>query len=176
MQEIATSSAVFDFLDASHRDIAKRLNELSLLMDAIDNEALDADVRTRGQAVLSFFASDARQHHLDEEKHVFPALLHSADTGVADMAARLSQDHGWIEENWLQLSPALDAALQGQCWFDGQELRHSVSLFRELYQDHMLAEETLAYPEARKRMNAQQAAGMGREMAKRRATRRETTA
>lgn len=176
MQEIATSNAVFDFLDASHRDIAKRLDELSALLVAIDNEAVDADVKARGQAVLSFFAGEARQHHLDEEKHVFPALRGSADKGVAEMADRLSQDHGWIEENWLQLSPSLDAALRGQCWFDAQELRHAVELFSGLYHEHMLTEEALAYPEARKRLNAHQAAGMGREMAKRRAIRRETTA
>ncbi len=162
---------IFEFLDSTHQAIAQQLRRLHAVVDAIESTGLNAETRVQARAVIDFFNSEARQHHLDEERHIFPALLASQDEAVVQVAERLTQDHGWLEENWLQIAPSLEAAVSGNLWFDPQDLRHALTVFEALYLDHILLEESTAYPEAMQRLVAYDKAGMGREMAKRRALR-----
>lgn len=168
MSAAPVSIAIFEFLDSTHKDIQGQVRQLHLLVDAIESEGLNAANRALARRVLDYFNTEARQHHLDEEKHVFPALLTSQDAEIVQAAEHLIQDHGWLEENWIQIAPSLEAATNGNLWFDPVELRHALEVFEALYLDHILLEESLAYPEARKRMQGVDTIGMGREMARRR--------
>ncbi len=159
---------IFKFLDDTHRAIQQQLHRLNEVVNAIESSGLNADNRAQARGVLDFFNGEARQHHLDEEKHIFPPLLASQDDAIVQVTERLTQDHGWLEENWLQIAPSLEAAASGNLWFDTQALRHALEVFEALYLDHILLEESIAYPEAKQRLAAYDKAGMGREMAKRR--------
>ncbi|MEW5887423.1 MAG: hemerythrin domain-containing protein [Pseudomonadota bacterium] len=167
---------LFDFLDTSHRDLQRHLVLLRATVETCQTQSLDAAGRKQARAVLDFFNGEARQHHLDEEAHVFPVLLSSRNEELAATARRLVQDHGWLEENWLHIAPAISALSTGNQWFDPIELQHALEVFEALYLDHLLLEESLAYPEAQKRLQAYDQAGMGREMAQRRAQMRSATA
>lgn len=168
MSAAPVSIAIFEFLDSTHKDIQGQVRQLHQLVDAIESEGLNAANRALARRVLDYFNTEARQHHLDEEKHIFPALLASQDAEVVQAAEHLIQDHGWLEENWIQIAPSLEAATNGNLWFDPAELRHALEVFEALYLDHILLEESLAYPEARKRLQGIDTIGMGREMARRR--------
>lgn len=168
MSEAPVSIAVFEFLDQTHRDIQQQIKSLHALVDTIASDGLNEANRATARSVLDYFNQEARQHHLDEEKHIFPTLLASHDAEVVQAAQHLTQDHGWLEENWLQIEPSIEAATNGNLWFDLDELRHALEVFEALYADHILLEESLAYPEARKRLAGLNTAGMGREMARRR--------
>lgn len=168
MNAAPVSIAVFEFLDATHREIQQQIRLLHQLVDAIENSGLNQANRVTARQVLDFFGGEARQHHLDEEKHIFPSLLDSQDAEVVQATERLIQDHGWLEENWIQIAPSLEAAASGNLWFDTAELRHALEVFEALYLDHILLEEAIAYPEAKKRLLEVDTLGMGREMAKRR--------
>ena len=159
---------LFEFLDGTHQAIAQQLRRLHAAVDAIEFTGLNTDTCGQVRAALDFFRHDARQHHLDEEKHVLPVLLASQDPAIVRVAERLRQDHGWLEENWLQIAPSLEAAAGGKQWFDLPALRHALEVFSALYLDHVLLEESIAYPEAKQRLLTYDRAGMGREMAKRR--------
>jgi len=159
---------LFEYLDETHRQVQIHLGRLRALVDKIESEGLDAEARTLARQVLAFFSRDARQHHLDEEKHVFPALLASQNGELEAATRRLIQDHGWLEENWLYIEPSIAAASEGSHWFDLNELRHALDVFEALYTDHLLLEESMAYPEAKQRLQAYDQLGMGREMAQRR--------
>ena len=161
--------AVFDYLDATHRKVGQALVELSALVDALGQGDLSEGGRARAREVLAFFGGEARQHHLDEEKHVFPPLLESPQPDVVQAAHSLTQDHGWLEENWLVIAPMLEAAAEGSGWFDTVELANAVEVFAALYHDHIVLEESLAYPAARSALSGVNTEGMGREMARRRA-------
>ncbi len=54
------------------------------------------------------------------------------------------------EEDWIELSPQFQAVSEAYNWYNLDELRHSVSVFAALYNDHIGLEETLVYPEARR--------------------------
>ena len=169
MHADSTPPGVFEFLDATHRRVDQHLKRLRLLVDRIAADGLDHAAQKEAREVLDFFNSEARQHHLDEEKHIFPALLASGDDKVVHAARSLTQDHGWLEVNWLYIEPMVEAAADGNGWFDTTELASALDVFEALYNDHIVLEESLAYPEASKRLAQTDTSGMGREMAARRA-------
>ena len=168
MTAAPVSIAVFEFLDSTHKDIQVQVRQLHNLVDAIESDGLNPANRALARRVVDYFSHEARQHHLDEEKHIFPPLLASQDPEIVQATEHLIQDHGWLEENWIQIAPSLEAASSGNLWFDPVELRHALEVFEALYLDHILLEESLAYPEAKKRLASIDTVGMGREMARRR--------
>ena len=152
-------------LTATHAEMLIQLAALRTLVDDADRAQIGEDVKQRARELVSFFASHARAHHAEEERHIFPALLRDGSAATVDMVNRLQQDHGWLEEDWLSLSPQLDAVSKGYSWYDIDELRHAVDIFTALYQDHIDLEESLIYPEARRLLAARTDAGRGRERA-----------
>jgi hemerythrin-like domain-containing protein len=169
----ATESAagMFEFLDDCHQEMQRQLVALRLLAQALEADGLSPSLRKQARTISKWFNEEARQHHLDEERHIFPALLASDDPDITLAAGRLIQDHGWLETDWMEIEPALSSAADGYTWFDPVVLRHAVDVFEQLYLDHIVLEETLAYPAARSRIPAGDLAAMGIEMARRRAVR-----
>ena len=161
----------FEVLDACHRETLAQLDELGTLSARIQEGAPDAALRAAAARIVAFFSTTARQHHEDEERHVLPQMATSDDAAIAQAALRLQQDHDWLEEDWMELSPHLDAIACGQSWYDVDLLREGVQVFIELSRDHIALEESCIYPEARSRLVEHQRLEMDREMAARRAHR-----
>lgn len=158
----------FDVLDTCHQQVVVTLQKLSELIDHIEAHGVDGKAQSWARDIFVFFMNTAREHHQDEERHIFPTMLNSGDPELVDAAMRLQQDHGWIEEDWLELAPQIESIAAGYNWFNLEQLRLAVPVFQALYQDHMALEESLAYPEAKARIAAWDLQGMGREMASRR--------
>lgn len=139
-------------LDRTHVRMMEVLVDLQHLIEHLDNEGVDAAARTGAAAICKFFVESARRHHADEEALIFPTLLRSGDATLVQHVMRLQQDHGWLEEDWLELAPQLEAIAQGYSWYDLDTLRHGVGVFTALYHEHIALEESLIYPEAKRRM------------------------
>ncbi len=161
----------FDVLDVCHRQTIFTLGKLAALISALQRRGPDAEARALAAQVVRFFSTTAREHHEDEERHVFPKLLSSGTPEVVQAVRRLQQDHGWLEEDWLELSPHLAAVAAGQSWYDPDVLREGVDVFIALSHEHIALEESLIYPEARARSRLAERGEMGREMAARRRAR-----
>lgn len=94
----------FDVLDACHQQMVTALQRLQDLVAHLEeNKGVDGKAQEMARAIFHFFMDTARQHHIDEEKHIFPAMLRSGDDDLIRHTLRLQQDHGWIEEDWLEL-------------------------------------------------------------------------
>jgi hemerythrin-like domain-containing protein len=170
--EVAAPEGLFDFLDECHHAMGQKLKVLDTLAAAVvDAGELNPEQRGLARELVVWFNTEARQHHLDEEKHIFPNLLNSGNDNVIQITHRLIQDHGWLEADWLQIEPSLAAAAEGSSWFDPATLSDAVDIFHQLYIDHIVLEESVAYPQARERINPQALAAVGVEMAQRRALR-----
>jgi hemerythrin-like domain-containing protein len=139
----------FTALDACHQQIHERLAILAEFLEALEAGADVALSRPQVREAEAFFSSTARAHHAEEERNVFPGLLLSDNAELVHAVQTLQQDHGWIEQNWLELSPMLRAIAQGEDWVDMDELRHGVQVFLTLCHDHIVLEETLIYPQAK---------------------------
>lgn len=144
------SRPTLDSLDATHREILGALSQLEQLVQHLTTHGSDAVAQQSAAAVCRFFATTARQHHLDEERQVFPPLLARADTELVQQIQRLQQDHGWLEEDWIELSPLLQAVAEGQNVYEVDTLREGVNVFANLYHEHIALEDSLVYPAARR--------------------------
>lgn len=68
---------------------------------------------------LGFFREAVYEHHAEEERELFPAVLASAVKGderdrVSVIVNQLTAEHRTIEAAWLQLEPALKKVAKGQ--------------------------------------------------------------
>jgi hemerythrin-like domain-containing protein len=139
----------FEALDECHRQIMAHLEDLTELARRIEAKGVDAVAQQQAGAIEAFYSSTSREHHAQEEKTIFPALLAMGDPALTAAVHTLQQDHGWIEENWIELAPQLSAIASGNNWPDPAEFLHGVQVFVELYTDHIALEETVVYPESR---------------------------
>jgi len=141
-------------LDRTHQRILGTLLALEHLVDHLSDNGVDKVARREAKLICSFFAQTARQHHADEEAQVFPTLLRQGDPALVQHVLRLQQDHGWLEEDWLELAPQLQAVAEGYSWYELDGLRHAVEIFSTLYQEHIALEESLVFPEAKRQLAA----------------------
>lgn len=149
----------FETLDRTHAQVIEVLQQFDRLLQHVDDNGPDAVAQASAQQIHDFFAGHAREHHAAEERLVFPSLLSSGDADLVQNVLRLQQDHGWLEEDWLELAPQIEAIAKGYNWYDLAMLRHALPVFTALYEEHIALEESLIYPEAKRREQlAQQAA------------------
>jgi len=167
----AGSLAAFEVLDACHRQTVVMLDRLSALVDGLDKGGPDREARQVAEEIVRFFSQTARQHHEDEERHVFPQLEDSDDPEIIQAVLRLKQDHHWMDVDWRELSPAIAAAADGRGGYDLEALREGVEIFVALSHEHIALEESCIYPQARVRFDSATLQQMGREMAERRRAR-----
>ena len=133
-------------LEQTHRNILHQLAQMTDLIDHLDTQGLDEHARGLAREACSFFNDTVQPHHAAEERTVFPALLASGDAELVQHVQRLQQDHGWLEEDWLEMAPHLQAIAQDQNWYDPDLLRAAIPVFTQLCYEHIALEESLVYP------------------------------
>ena len=104
----SVDKSLFVFLDRCHLDIQQKLEQMMALATALEEGELTPALQAQARALTDWFNAEPRQHHLDEEKHVFPSLLASNQEDVLQATHRLIQDHGWLEADWFEIEPALE--------------------------------------------------------------------
>lgn len=152
----------FEALDRTHHQVLEVLKQFDRLLEHVDDNGADEVARASAAEIIEFFAGHARQHHADEEAHIFPPLLRSEDANLVQQVQRLQQDHGWLEEDWRELSPQIEAIAQGYNWYDLAMLRQALPVFTALYEEHIALEESLIYPAARRHQAALSAGAQAR--------------
>lgn len=152
----------FAVLDDTHARALQMLEQFDMLIQHLDRVGLDDRARRSAAEICAFFDGPGRSHHADEERLVFPGLLASGDDQMKQHIHRLQQDHGWIEEDWRELEPHVRSIAENYAGFDLEMLRHALPVFSELYHEHIALEESLIYPEAKRRAAQMQAAADAR--------------
>ncbi|MBL8443204.1 MAG: hemerythrin domain-containing protein [Zoogloeaceae bacterium] len=118
------------------------LNELPALLEPA------ARAREIAANALEFFREAIFEHHLDEERELFPAVLESAEEGVERehvlaLAKRLTNEHRELEATWKRLEPELKRVAKGQdSHLDVTAIEQLVTRYRE----HAQFEETELLP------------------------------
>jgi len=106
-----------------------------------------AQARTIATETLALFQHAVYEHHADEERELFPAVLLSAGRGreaeeVQAMAQRLTAEHRQIEAMWKKLEPAVKAVAKSQSvdldLAAVEKLVHAYSSHARFEEDHFL--------------------------------------
>jgi hemerythrin-like domain-containing protein len=142
----------FDLLDECHRASVIVLGKLDSLVERLGKGNADAQARSLASDVVRHFTTVMPQHHRDEERDVFPKLMGDGDPQIVQDVVRLQQDHHWLDIDWKELSPHVNAIASGMAWNDFELLREGVEIFTALLHEHMALEESVIYPEARARL------------------------
>lgn len=109
------SEPVQDFSQC-HVGIVKKLEMLGELPALLEPAARARDIAANA---LAFFREAIFEHHLDEERELFPAVLSSAVPGpeydqVQSLAKRLTHEHRALEALWKRLESGLKKVAKGQ--------------------------------------------------------------
>lgn len=128
-----------------HTGLVRRLRALGELPELL---APAARARALADSSVAFFREAIVEHHLDEERELFPAVLASATPGdeqqrVQALVDRLTQQHRLLEAQWKALEKDLRRIAKGQeSDLDGADLLRLVGE----YQAHATYEETEFLP------------------------------
>lgn len=137
-------------LDPCHAEILAQLLRLDAAVADYARTQGNEGLRRTLRDVVTFFDSVAAPHHLNEEREIFPLLLARGEPSLVQVVQRLQQDHGWLEQDWLELAPMLRSIGENTGWIDPGMIRELVDVFAGLYRDHIDLEESLVYPTSRR--------------------------
>lgn len=112
---VDTAAPISNFTNC-HSGIVKRLNALDELPALLEPAAR---ARQIAEQSLEFFREAIFEHHLEEERELFPAVIASAQPGaelekVKAMTKRLTEEHRMVEALWKRLEKGLKQVAKGQ--------------------------------------------------------------
>jgi hemerythrin-like domain-containing protein len=128
----ANEHPIQDFSNC-HVGILGKLDLLGELPALLGPATRARDIATQA---VAFFRDAIFEHHLDEERELFPAVLDSAAKGeererVRAMVERLTEEHRALESLWKQLEPGLKKVAKGQAVdIDVTEIQRLVAQYR----------------------------------------------
>lgn len=160
----------FEMLHACHERVQRTLGLLARLRDHLRHHGADAQAREAARDVLRYFDIAAPLHHEDEELHVFPPLLAHGSAAVVELVKTLQAEHAAMAGHWAEARMPLAAVAEGTAgaapWSPQQE--KVLDDFAGLYAEHIVREESVAYPAAQVLLSGEALGPMGEEMARRR--------
>lgn len=169
----ADHDAPFEWLRACHDRVERMVDLLQRLHVYLEQRAaVDRQAQEAVQQVLRYFDLAAPLHHEDEERHVFPRLLASADAALVAAVTRLQADHGAMAADWpavrAWLQRVMDAPL-GASWTTSADEAALLQRFAGRYEAHIALEEQTVFPAAQACMDEAALRAMGDDMMRRRA-------
>lgn len=128
-----TDNAPIEDFSQCHAGIFRKLEMLGELPALLEPAARARDI---AEKALEFFREAIFEHHLDEERELFPAVIKSAEKGaesdrVKAMAERLTNEHRELERLWKTLESGLKKVAKGQFGdVDASVIQHLVTQYR----------------------------------------------
>jgi hemerythrin-like domain-containing protein len=152
-----------------HDRIRKQLDTLDKLLQHLPAHGADDQAKQAASAVRRYFNEAAPLHHEDEEIDLLPTLELTASGEDAMMLQRLLprilKQHVQMGQQWSKLDKQLtDIASGAAANLSGLDVKQ----FREIYADHMHAEENHIAPMAKRIFSDVQMAKLGAAMQQRR--------
>ena len=162
--------APFEMLDACHERVERMLRLLGKIREHVQTHGADPQARDAARDVMRYFDQAGPHHHEDEERHVFPPLLAQRDPAVLAVVIRLKQDHRDMAVQWAQVRAALSGLVEaGEDWagFSAEDLQR-FDAYDALYRRHLVDENGVVYPAARRLIRGDTLQAMSADMMARR--------
>jgi hemerythrin-like domain-containing protein len=158
-----------EMLSACHARIEQQCSTLRRLQSHLPGHGADEQARAAAAGVMRYFDLAARQHHEDEEKDLFPALLESMAGSdpvcLREMTEGLTAEHRELEGAWQRIRVVLERIEAGEALELPPE---HVDAFVDLYARHIEREEQELLPMAARLLSDDELGLVGRAMRERR--------
>lgn len=168
-QHIDHDEVAVEMLYACHDRVERQCETLARLAQHLLTHGSDQAAQQASRSILRYFDQAAPNHHADEERDVFPALLSAAAVhGISDLPSLVEQllaDHRKLEQIWTGLSAELKEIAGGQ---PVQLHADQLDRFLKCYQAHIELENKVLFPKINELLSDQQIASIGRAMRHRR--------
>ncbi len=157
-----------EMLAACHGRVQAQCALLRRLVPHVQAHGIDAQARDAARGVMRYFDEAAPQHHADEERDLFPALLESMAGSdpvcLRELTAALSAEHRALEALWRALRDALQRMLDASQAPDAALVEDFVAR----YLAHLQREDDELLPMAARLLDDDALARVGRAMRLRR--------
>jgi hemerythrin-like domain-containing protein len=166
--------APFQILHACHERVQRTLSLLQRLQAHVVQQGADVQAVQAARDIVRYFEQAAPQHHLDEERHVFPRVLALGDPVLTQTVHRLQRDHVEMETTWAQVRVELQHLIDTKEHVDeawSTRSRDLFSHFLHLYERHIPDEEQLVFPAGERSMEPVALTVMAQDMMQRRGVR-----
>lgn len=162
--------APFEMLEACHERVTRMLDLLARARSYGKENGCDESFISALTDVMRYFDHAAPQHHLDEERHVFPIVLAMNDAGLNETVARLQSDHKRMEVLWASVRTMFVQAekLRPVPPVFSSEEDVLIDEFIAIYGQHISAEEGKVYPAGISQISASALTEMAADMMQRR--------
>tara|TARA_R110002049_G_scaffold28779_7_gene98207 strand:- start:1425 stop:1988 length:564 start_codon:yes stop_codon:yes gene_type:complete len=158
-----------EMLSACHDRVRARLDTLARLACWLPDHGVDEQARQAATAVLRYFDQAAVNHHLDEERDLFPAMrarvAPAEASRLAALETRVLDDHRALAARWAAMREPLLAIEAGESAELGTD---AVAAFRAAYAEHIALEEADVLPWAERILGQGELAAMSATMTARR--------
>lgn len=152
-----------------HDRIRRQIGTLQRLVAHLEKHGANPEAQQAANAVLRYFTQAAPNHHADEEIDLLPVLQATATaedaSALQQLLPEILQEHQQMEGLWQQLEPALSAIAAGHCVTLPAA---ALSRFGDTYLAHMVKEESVIAPMAKRILSPAQIARFGAAMRVRR--------
>ena len=165
----AGTEAPLEMLAACHGRIDQHAALMRRLVAHVATHGADRQARTAAARVVRYFDLAAPDHHADEERDLFPALLESMAGSDAvclrELTESLTADHRRLQAGWEALRPALLRLAAGEMAMpDASAVDHWVDACRQ----HITREDAELLPMAARLLADVALAQIGQAMRERR--------
>ena len=166
--------APFQMLSACHERVQRTLALLQRLHQHVAQHGGDEQAVQAARDVLRYFEQAAPQHHLDEERHVFPRVLALGDATLTQVVQRLQRDHLEMASTWSRVRTELQLLVDQGPRLSASWVNDTQALFQHfvsLYERHIPDEENLVFPAGERAIEADALNAMVQDMMQRRGVR-----
>lgn len=145
----ASFEVPLEMLAACHLRIEAQCHTLCRLVPHVAAHGSDRAAREAAQALMRYFDQAAPDHHADEERDLFPALLEAMAGSDAvclrDLVDQLTVQHRELEGHWQALRPVLARIAAGEgATLDDPLVQRLVTAYRQ----HLAREDAELLPMA----------------------------
>ena len=135
--------------DVTHQLVQQFIGELEDMLDDLVAGELSVQQKNVLAKIVNFFDTEMKQHHLEEEGHIFPMLLSQGDAALTRKVQILKAEHDQLRRGWNDLRQAIDGmvALPGS---DATALFSHFQDYSGCFAGHLALEESIQFsPETR---------------------------
>ena len=149
MANLSISMSALQLQDVTHQLVQQFIEELEDMLDDLVAGVLSDRQKNILSKIVSFFETEMKKHHLEEEGHIFPVLLSQKDDALTRKVQTLQAEHAQLRHDWAELKSAIEAAVANP-GADAPALFDSFERYSQCFAGHLALEESIQFsPETR---------------------------
>lgn len=130
--------------DVTHQLVQEFMAELEDMLQDLSRGTVSAQQRKVLDKIIRFFDREMAEHHLEEEREIFPMLLSMGDALLNEQVLVLRADHEALRLGWQELKRQVVQmlALPGS---DPGALYDSFARYTRRFAGHLVLEESIQF-------------------------------